>query len=302
MAIVNIRNNPAPILLRDMACSTASVTISIPREDAFLSDFVFCECEYIERVFHKAGGLEIEKDRRSFLVENVDPGGSVDFVLLKGDQEINLIDNTYGEFYDFGSIPGHPQKKGFILDFQKVFNEQGNGLYQVRIDQTVFGTDFSETSHFYRLLPFSLKYANKTVKIESFHNNTVEAGLDYEGINWYKALRVNGRLGNREITLDEENYQNSDRIKEQIITEVRSSYTLEMELAPSKIIDQIIFDQNLATKIFLTNYDLFAFKNYLTLEVRAEEITTSEDFSKNKNGFYEIKFSNSNEGFISKNN
>jgi len=75
-----------------------------------------------------------------------------------------------------------------------------------------------------------------------------------------------------------------------------------MELAPSKIIDQIIFDQNLATKIFLTNYDLFAFKNYLTLEVRAEEITTSEDFSKNKNGFYEIKFSNSNEGFISKNN
>lgn len=302
MAIVVFRDNPTPIALESMACTLSTRQIKIPRNDDQSVKFVFCECDYIERVFHSESGLEREQDRRSFLVELQDNSSFASFTLVKGNTEIPLVDETYGEFFAVGSFSLHPLKTGFIIDWKKVFDAFGNGYYTVRIDQTNFGVVNSVESHIYWLLPFTPLNAKGTVKIETIHNNTIDAGEDYEGMNWYKALRVRGRLGGRTIEHEEENYQRSDRKLEQIITQIKTGYTLEINLSPSYILDQLIFDQNLATTIQLTNYGIYEFKDYNKLGVRVDEISKSEDFERNNLGLYEIKFIDADEGFISKNN
>ena len=99
MAIENIRDNSVPMLLADTACTTASRQVTVPTEEQQGDDFVFCECEYVEKVFHSESGLDRENDFRSFLVELSDDTSTVVFNLVKGNTVTPLVDGLHGTLY-----------------------------------------------------------------------------------------------------------------------------------------------------------------------------------------------------------
>ena len=86
-----------------------------------------------------------------------------------------LQNNTHGEKFDIGFDTNYPLYGGFALDWEKVQNLFGNGVYRFRLENiTLVGFDLISPA--YELRTFTCEAADNTVKIV-----TDEVGKFY---NW----------------------------------------------------------------------------------------------------------------------
>lgn len=231
--------------------------IVIPSES---SDVCYCdiECEYIEKVFHHEDGEDYQNDKSSFLYAKKRSSDAIIIKLFKNDIEIAILNNnTYGIYYPTFTL--QPLYVGYQIDWSKVFDENGNGLYQIKTTANIFGSDIEYISQKFSLTRYSDLAANKTVKIETIQNgNVIGSQFDLTDLSWYSAFRVPGTFGLKEPTLEQNNYIDNNYTISQIQDKIITEYLLKTNYLPSVISNQVFYSKVLANFIYITNYDLTA--------------------------------------------
>jgi len=252
----------------------------ISREDitAPTFDFDTGECEYVERVFAEVGGEEFKNDKRHFLVSLSIATDTATFKLFKNDIEIATItDDTYGIFTAVGGFPTQPLKTSFFADFEKIFNLEGPGCYQIKADRVIITNGSTLSSVPYQLFAYSARRANGTIRLKSFQNNDIENGIDYTGMNFEQQVRIFADLIKEPREDIIENYRSGFQDVEQIQDAVIKKYRFKTMSIPSVISNQIMDDMLLGNSVFFTDYNVFGNETLIDIPV-FKSSTESEDY------------------------
>tara|TARA_R110000787_G_scaffold177330_2_gene289322 strand:+ start:270 stop:1193 length:924 start_codon:yes stop_codon:yes gene_type:complete len=287
------------MILGGVSCRTPSKVIQLPTvEDLICScEFVSSSCNYEELAFaYPTNELDTYRnDFKSILITLLDASSSYEFFLVdSNDVEIPLLDGVHGTLYGLGFNTLQPLKVGFRIDWLKVFNLLSGDIYKIRIKQTDFENTIVVDSHSIKLMQFSELASQDTTKIQTTQKGVYLSGEDYEGMNWVNMNRIVANFGNEkqqtEISrLKDGNYQDFD-----IQNEYYYQYTLETNLLPSPIADFLLNSDIKTDEILISNYDVYAYRQYRDLPVIHEgTIDASDDYATNINKRFTITFNDS---------
>lgn len=286
--------------LEGWLCSEPSRVIVLPTVDDIVCScaFVSSSCDYEELAFaYPTDELNTHKnDFKRILITLLNDTSTYEFYLVSSlGVETPLIDNTYGTLFDRGFNIIQTLKAGYEIDWLKVFNLLGGDIYTIRVVQTDFGTPITVDSHNFRLMMFSELASQGTVKITTNQKGVYLQGDDYTGMVWSQMNRIVADFGNEsqqnEISrLKDGNYKDYD-----VQNEYFYQYTLSTNLLPSQIADFILNNDTKTDEIFISNYDVYAYRQYRDLEVVSEgSVDASDDYSTNKNKKFNIIFDDAN--------
>lgn len=255
-------------------------------------------CEYMEYALHDTGDEEHKNDKTSFLVKRNSSLETYTFKLYKSGTYIDsILDDSLGEFYDFGDLI-YSDLKGIVIYWKEVYSAHGNGDYVVRIEKTFAGDTTYIDSHYYMVRQYSFDIASGTVKIESIQNGTfLQTGMTYRGLKWYQSIRVAGRLFDKQPKLEDVEYIDSNRQRNQIWSKIVNTYKLQIIQVPSFISNQIIYDQVLGNDFWITDYNINN-EIFRKLPLRIQSIDSAKYWTKNVRGTFDLKFTDRSEGTI----
>ena len=241
-------------------------------------------------------------DKTSILITLLDDSSTFEFKLVKGDTEILLNSNLYGDFFDKGSFTDQPLKAGYVIDWVKVYNLNGGGLYKIVVSQTDFGDTVTKESWNYSVKVFSEQLVDKTVKLVSTHEGIVQNVEDYEGLIWKRYIRLPGTFGQRQPIPETDTFETVDRKLEQIQDKQLFEYTLETGLIISEVALSLLKDRFLSNRLEVTNYDYFAHEKFEDYEVYP--LPTSEEptyYPFNSKVQYNFVFSDKDQSTVKRN-
>lgn len=229
----------------------------------------FDECCYETLVLADAVDTDSYKnDIKGLLFERGDSSFNIELFLVDSDDnEYALNDNTYGVFLNFGDLQNYPNYIWYQLEWQKVLQVRGAGKYRIKRINTEFGNQTTFISKCYKLLPYSIENANRTVRIESVMNGRLEeTGIDYKGLNFVDHIRFDGKFGFRNPGYEEIQAINTDNLQTQIIQDLQSEYELFSWPLPECLTSEI-FDFHLrGNLIFISDYNIdnhsYKFKSF----------------------------------------
>ena len=250
--------NSFPMPLESMAGQQAAQLVygRTPEETI---DFCRCngECNHEELAFTLSGGKYYQNDQASFIAQKVFTSDTITYKLVKGGVVVaTLNSNTYGTYYDFGTLRGNSVAKGFLVDWLKVQQGLGYGKYIVRTEIVSLGTTYTYDSHTYNVVLWNPDRANNTVRIESFQSGFIMNGFNYGEMGWYQSIRIVGKFGFKTPELISNNYQDTNRRVQPIQDEIKYTYKLITHLLPSNIFNPIIEDKLLTNDIYITDYNI----------------------------------------------
>ena len=297
MAIFETVPNTNAHFLTYMACAQEAIRIEVPTPEVEL-EFCHCEIECAKEflVFADLSNSDSRfNDQSTFLYRKLVASDTVTIKLFKDKQELATItDDTYGTYYAEGTWSNTTEQAlyiGFLLDWNKVLTAEGTGLYQIQTETTILGTTSTISSVEYRLYPFSEEIADGTIRMEWTQNgNILSNPFDFTGMNWYNQIRIDGRFGNKQPTFETDQYLTSNRRRSQIQDNIVNSYSLETELIPSTLSNEIIYNGLLGNSIMISDYNIWNNEVFNALELYPEEIEDAVYFSKNTNGKFVIRF------------
>ncbi|AHK11390.1 hypothetical protein F132_44 [Flavobacterium sp. phage 1/32] len=218
------------------------------------------ECCYSAEVFAQAEGNDYEKnDFTGVWHKKQVPSETAEFVLvnLATSDEYDLNDNSLGVYKNFGSITDNPNLKTFILQWKKVLLAYGEGVYTIVKRVSIAGVDYEESNINYTLKTYSVKRADKTVRIDIATNGLMERlKVDFINSGFTTSLRFGGFFGRREPKYEEDNIVYSTFVSEQISMMQTNEYTLQSNLLPSCMTQPIIDFMLFANDIYMNDYNL----------------------------------------------
>lgn len=272
---------------------------SQPLEPFCLCDLGLAECKYVELAFY--GGPDNDKyknDYTTFFINKVDVTDVVtfSFVDVDTDEETelnNLNAGGYGVYYDEADYTGIRVNYNTFKD-----NFTERRIY-FKVVQNVFGTDLTNETHHFHILPYSDERADNTVRIETINSGRIESGNNYGSIDWNRSTRIRGNFGKETPSLVVDNYQDENRVIRQIQDKIEVEFTLETELVPNSIYKMLMYNDMLANEILISDYNLQNV-NYKGVSVTPTEIGTTH-YEKNSNSSYEITFREKRDNRIKRN-
>jgi hypothetical protein len=110
-----------------------------------------------------------------------------------------LTDATYGTMYAYGFFTNKFNEKalGYLIDWTKVLNEEGTGVYRVRTTGTKsIGTFADQYSFEFNLQVYTSDRANNTVRLQWNRSGVLGNRLqdekvdDYGTLNWFNQIRI----------------------------------------------------------------------------------------------------------------
>lgn len=261
-----------------------------------------CGCEPYQKVFANPGGEWWENDITSFLFKRVTASDTITMQLYRNDSLIGTLNNnTYGTFYDFGSLDDS-DCKGYKLEWEKVFNSLGYGIYYIKTTIVSLGDTIIKESLKYECMEYSNIRACGTVRVETYQNGYIMNNfIDHTGMNWYQSYRIEGVFGYKKPTFETDNYQNSVRDITQIQDKITNIYTLETKMLPSNLLNAITYDGLLANKILITDYNFCNFERYKRLSVYPDSIEDFQTWESNPHGTAIFKFTDKRQNIIKRN-
>ena len=303
MSIITQFNNSFPMSLRGMANSTEANVVSATLSENGFEVCVCDGCDFIETQFVNHGGEWWKNDKKSFIFSKKFSADTITFSLLKDGVEVAVLNSsTYGEYFNFGSIYLiNPNYKGFIVDWDKVQQAFGYGVYVVRTTYVSLGTTFIYDSHNFEVVEYTPRRADNSVRIEWYQSGVIMSGFDYSGIGWYQSLRIDGYFGKKTPELNIDNYQDKNRNVKQIQSKIVNSYTLITHLLPSYISDVLNEDSILGNDIYITDYNLLNTKLYRRFNVYVSDIKSVEHHNFNKRINYAYEFKEKKDNIIKRN-
>jgi len=275
--IIHTLNNTNPYGARSGINSKITVSAISSPLSVLKNDFCYCasECNYIETAFAEPLGEDYKNDRASFLFQKLSSSDTIVFDLYKDGQKIATIsDNTYGVYYDGFDVA--PLYVGFVLEWEKVIDLHGAGMYQVRTKRTILGVSDELESVIYRLLPYSDDHADKTVKIVGKQTGNIKGNpLDFTGLlpdGWAFYVRVDGWLKLVNPTYIQDNYLDSNDTRLQIQDKIVSNYEVNILQAPASVLNLFLKGFiSLANDISITDYNLFNVQIYRDLKLYTQD-------------------------------
>lgn len=251
-------NQQESCLYKERTISYAlGVDIPTPSEQP---DEVFKECCYIHNVFASLTSTEdFKNDYSSFYHQRQLPSETCDFFLFRHEngQEYPLIDDTYGQFFNFNSITANPNLKGYLLKWKKVLQALGKGNYKIIKRYTIAGLSIEEQSYTFTLNQFSNSLADKTVRFDIVMNGLLEKpNVDFTNTSWRHSIRVPGFFGRREPKYEEDNLIQRDYHSRQISMKQTNEYKFQTNLIPYCITNEVIDFILFANDIFINDYNL----------------------------------------------
>lgn len=222
-----------------------------------------CKCNYRERVFSEVGAITDwnKNDKTTLLFKKAISADTITIKLIDGDTEYTITDDTYGTYYAPGSLTSQPLYVGFVADWNKIYNALGPGLYTFEITTVIIGVTTTIDSIEYFLQPYSDRAADGTVRIETYNTGTILSSLfDYTDLlsgGWYQSFRIRGKLLPKVPKLVTDNYYDQDYNLRQIQDKITDEYTLDLSLVPIEIADKLIYDNLLANRILVSDYNIY---------------------------------------------
>lgn len=180
-------------------------------------------------------------------------------VNLSNNEEIELNDGILGKYKNFGDIEGNSDLKTFVVSWKKVLMRSGlgEGTYTILKRTKIAGIDYEESDINYTLKKYSARVADKTVRIDIKTNGLMQRlGIDFENSGFETSLRFNGFFGRREAKFEEDNITYSNFVSEQISMMQTNEYTLQSNLLPSCITQQVWDFLLFANDIYISDYNL----------------------------------------------
>lgn len=280
--------------------------------DVPTNDTCYCkyECEYTEKVFASADGVDWWKNDKSTLplFQKLVLSDTIVFELYKdGVKVADISDNTLGNFYDAFSLA--PLYVGFVADWFKIKTIHGYGIYDIQVISTILGTAKTYYSQYFKLMPYSDDLANNTVRIESYQTgNILSSAFDYSLLlpelpnGWYQSYRIAGMFGWKTPKLEVKNYLTSNYKLTQIQDKISIEYTLETNLLPSTILNILMYDNILSNEFFVTDYTILNSEVFRRISVYPIDISKIEHLKHNRNQIISIKFADKTANIIKSNN
>lgn len=233
--------NTSPLLREGITCKLETSRVQI--EDLIEAiDYCFCSFECEENLLAFAGVKEREKDFFTLYYKSKDESATINFFI----DDIQLVNDTYGEVID----------NGYIVDFTKVFNELGGGLYTLKIEITEFGNTFEKTYGKFEVAPYNQERADGTVRLLSIQSGNIESSFDFgrEGVPFM--LRFPGILTNRQKVDELKQNQNSNRVEIQVHDRWWYEYELILETNRQKFANFILNTLLPGTELYVSDYNL----------------------------------------------
>lgn len=277
MAIITENTNTNPMVKAVFAISQDTPFVKTPN---VLTSISFCvcdyECEYFNYVFADTTTSEdFKNDKSSFLYSPADDSSTLQIILVKGDEEIEILDNTFGKYFAKGSFTNTQNQLnyvGFIADWKKILTLGGAGVYYFKFVETTFGEEYVKETIKYRLLNYNEELIQDTIRFKFQQDGIIENGIDYTGLNWVTQVRVQGKLKYLAPILEQDNYLNNGRVVTQIQDKKIRQFEITTNFIPSAIGD-LLENGALSNKILITNYNWFAYKRFEDLEIHITEIS-----------------------------
>lgn len=270
------------------------------------NDFCYCavECDYVEYAFAEIGGEDYKNDRASFLFQKLAPGDYVDFELYKeGVKVADLNDNSLGVYYNGFTVK--PLYVGYVLEWEKVLQFFGTGMYQIRVNRTILSNSDVIESVLYKLVPYSDEIADKSVKIVGKQTGNIKNNpLDFTGLldgGWAFYVRVFGELKEVNPTYEQDNYLDSQENRLQIQDKIVNNYELRLKQIPSSVANLFLRGAiSLANSIEVTDYNLFNTQIYRDLQLYTQDFSY-EPIMGQRFQDLTIELSDKNEGILKRN-
>ena len=223
-----------------------------------------CSCNYSEKVFSEAGAISDPSinDKTALLFTKIIAGDSIKIYLCYGTTRTQIVDNTYGSYYPAGFFSLKPLYVGFLADWNLIYKALGAGSYWFEIETTLLGVSKTIYSICYDLTLYDCHKANFTVRIESYNTGVILDSLfDYAKMielpnGWYQSVRLGGKVFPKLPKITVDNYYDQDYQLLQIQDKISNTYELETHLLPASISNQIIYDNMLANKILISDYNI----------------------------------------------
>lgn len=294
--IREILTNTNPMYLTGGTTKVIAPCYDFPK-DAANVEFCSCECDFAEYAFYSDDQAEHKNDQTSVLIRRVAAAETFAFKLVKNGVTVATVDSDfYGKFWDFGDLV-YPYYSGILIEWKKVFDDLGNGDYQILVERT-FGANTTQSfSHVYMVRPYSAEIAKGTVKIETYQNGNYVLSETFRGMQWYQSIRLNGRLWNKQPKLKTTEYINNGRQHGQVWDEINNSYTLEVQAVPSFIGNEVVYGRMLANEIYLTDYN-HGYEVYRKLPMRIQNINEAKAWSRSNKMTFKFELTDIQEGTI----
>lgn len=311
MSILETISDTKPMVLKYLAITDEGIPAPPISQETIL-DFCFCEheCDYQEPVFAfpADSGDEFKNDRRRVLYRLLNVADVIVMELFKGGVLVDVLENDdNGTFFDIGDLtaidnPESALYTGYELDWVKIYGLYGSGVYQVKATASILGTPLEILTNEFNLTLFSEEGANKTVRIETIQNGNIESSqFDYTNMNWYQAIRIPGKFWNKQPQFTTENTLSGSRSIIQVQDSVRNLYTLTTNLLNSVAANEILYDLFLANTIQISDYNIFNFEIYRSLEVYPEEFGDATYFHGSRKGRFEFVFTDKKQNNVKRN-
>mgnify|MGYP003643652334 CR=1 FL=1 len=307
MAIIQQVNNNNPFIY-EAGGATKTENTSLPNvSTASTNDTCLCDlgCEYTEYVFGKAAGDWWESDKNDFLLQKLIAADTIVFKIYKaGVLAATISNNTYGTFYDFGDL-NNVNYTGFVVDWELVYSALGAGSYQIKADKVILGVSTTFESQKFFLAGYTDALADGTVRVESYQNgNILNNDFDYTDIlagGWYQSFRMKGKLSAPSPKINTDRILNENYELVQVQDKITKEWELETEQIPAFLSNKLIYDNTLANKFLVTDYNIYNHEIYRRMDLYATDLEKVNEPYKNQERSYKITLTDKLDNHIKRN-
>lgn len=236
-----------------------------------------------------AGILERENDKSAFLFEMPGTAPHSSFKLQKYNHatetfvEVATLDsNTYGTFYNTGSLVPYFSYSGYLIDWQKVLNIFGAGHYRFVV-QAKDGANppFDYLfSYVFDLQIFSCDAADRTFFVEHTFKNEIrnilkqvyDTRIEYFELSllaggWYDRCRYYGMVGQEEYETTATFVKPADRSNRHVYSTNVIKMDLQFETNISEILRRVLMYGMNGNVIYITDTNSKNTKAYEKIQV-----------------------------------
>lgn len=309
----NTNSNPAPLngYLYQAVFGVGSTAEQTP--EAVIGSLspcdTSCECEscsYENEVFAETTFTsDLKNDKRKFFGLALNDSGTCKFFLQKCGVELTEItDSSFGELILPGGYADNLKLATLYLEFDKVLQAYGEGVYQIRVETAALsGPDVSTLSQQYNLQIYTNTRAEGSVRFTWIQNGQIlDNAINFTGLEMEQQVRLKGNIGfsnDAQLVIDE--HETSSHVFEQIQDQVLFNYTFESEPISFFNSTELLKDLILGDSIKVTSYNFFNHWVLTEKEVKASEIAETKSFPYNKCAVIKINFAEKQRNTIKRN-
>ena len=247
--------NNNPITRECVTCFLFTGSVKLPpviqEKDFCFCESVGCEDQYM---YAFTGNNDYESDKFS-LFSQILIDHTVSFFLVdkkNNDFIIELVDGVHGTFNDFDE-----STKQFIVDWKKVSDIFGHGLYDLKVVQNYVQQDFVTDYKTFMVMPFDAQTAHGTIRLTTYINGEIENFADFKNYNVFSQIRLNGRVNLTTISNELETTPNISRRQLQAHDREFNEYDVVIRNIEEQYLRLLINQYLMSDIIEVNDYNLF---------------------------------------------